>query len=210
MPSDFRPIAPMGRGERRCTARGRQPPTIDRRWYGVQGHDGEGQMNTRPIGARTLVRGVVGAVAIAVVLAGTQVPAFAAAPTITSFNPTNGVPGTMVTINGTGFSGATSVAFNGTTTSFNVNGSGTQITTTVPVGATTGKISVTTPGGTDQSSSNFTVNGPAPTISSLAPSSSPPGTSLTINGSNFQGTTSVKFNGPAASSFNVNGGGTQK
>ena len=41
-------------------------------------------------------------------------PAFAAAPTVSSFSPGSGVTGTTVTVTGTGFTGATSVKFNGT------------------------------------------------------------------------------------------------
>src|SRR5207247_3621068 len=41
-----------------------------------------------------------------------------APPTITSFTPTSGPVGTVVTITGNNFSGATKVAFNGTAASF--------------------------------------------------------------------------------------------
>ena len=49
---------------------------------------------------------------------------------------------------------------------------------------------------------------PAPSISGFSPASGPVGTSVTINGSNFTGTTSVAFNG-ASATFTVNSGGTQ-
>src|SRR5437764_2971846 len=42
------------------------------------------------------------------------------------------------------------------------------------------------------------------TISSLTPTSGPPGTSVTINGGDFTGATGVKFNGVAATTWTVN------
>jgi hypothetical protein len=78
--------------------------------------------------------------------------------TITSFTPTSGPVGTVVTIIGTGFTGATAVSFNNVAaTSFTVN-SATQITATVPTGATTGKIRVTVGGGTVASTADFVVS----------------------------------------------------
>src|SRR5437867_1801570 len=49
----------------------------------------------------------------------------------------------------------------------------------------------------------------APTISSFSPTSGPVGTSVTINGTNLGGATSVKFGGVAAATFSVNGAGTR-
>lgn len=84
----------------------------------------------------------------------------AAAPSITSFTPTSGPPGTSVTITGANFTGATSVKFNGTPASaFTVN-SATSITASPASGATTGTISVTTANGTGTSSGSFTVTAP--------------------------------------------------
>jgi hypothetical protein len=79
-----------------------------------------------------------------------------ALPTITSFNPTTGPPGTTVAITGTGFTGATSVTFAGALAAFTAD-SPTQVTATVPNNAVTGPIAVTTPAGTGVSSTNFTV-----------------------------------------------------
>jgi IPT/TIG domain len=120
-------------------------------------------------------------------------------PTISSFSPTSGPVGTIVTVNGTNFTGTTAVKFNNTNASFQVLGP-TQLRAAVPVGATTGKISVTNPSGTGQSATDFTVTGGAgaPTVSSFSPTSGPVGTIVTVYGSGFSGVISVKFNGTSA------------
>jgi len=125
-------------------------------------------------------------------------------PTISSFNPSSGAPGTSVTITGTNFTGATSVKFNGMAAASYTVDSATQITAAVANGATTGSISVTTPNGTATSSTNFTVNASGPTISAFNPGSGPVNTAVIITGTNFTGATSVAFNGKAASGFTVN------
>ena len=133
----------------------------------------------------------------------TQPITVAATPTISSFTPSGGVAGAVITLSGTNFTGATAVRFNGTdAASFTVN-SATQISATVPVGASTGTISVTTPGGTATTSSSFTVFLP-PTISSFTPSSQAITHSVVITGTNFNGATAVRFNGTNATSFVVN------
>ena len=124
---------------------------------------------------------------------------FSVAPTVNSFSPASGAPGTSVTITGASFTGATAVKFNGLAATFMVNSS-TQITAAVPANATAGPISVTTPGGTATSATSFTV---APRITSFTPASGAPGTSVAINGANLTGATAVKFNGTSAV-FTVN------
>ncbi len=121
-----------------------------------------------------------------------------AGPTISSFNPTSGSVGTLVTVNGSSFTGATSLKFNGTSATVWIVDSNTKIRSLVPGGATTGPISVTKGGQTGTSSTNFTVNGGgggAISVSGFTPTSGPVGTIVTINGSGFTGATSVKFNG---------------
>ena len=113
-------------------------------------------------------------------------------PTASSFTPTSGITGSTVTINGTSFVPGATVKF-GTTASTTVTFvSGTQIKATVPNGAVTGKISVTTPAGTGTSASNFTVT---LSITSFSPTSGPAGTVVTITGTGFNSSSSVKFNG---------------
>src|SRR5439155_2007675 len=69
---------------------------------------------------------------------------------------------------------------------------------TVPTSGTTRTISVTAPGGTATSAGSFTVINP-PSITGFTPASGPVGTSVTISGTNFSGTSAVAFNGVSAS-----------
>jgi hypothetical protein len=122
-------------------------------------------------------------------------------PTIASLSPTAGPAGTAVTITGTNFGatqGTSTVAFNGTLATPTSWGS-TSIVVSVPTGATTGNVVVT--------ASGFASNGVPftipPSITSLSPTSGPVGTLITITGTNFgaffQGTSTITFNGTAAS-----------
>jgi uncharacterized repeat protein (TIGR03803 family) len=82
---------------------------------------------------------------------------FRVTPQITSFQPTSGPVGTVVTVTGVSLTQTTAVTFGGVNaTSFTVN-SDTQVTVTVPTGAKTGKIAITTSGGTAMSAASFTV-----------------------------------------------------
>ena len=121
-------------------------------------------------------------------------------PTISSFTPTSGKTGQIVTITGTNFTGATSVSFGGTAASaYNVV-SATSITATVAAG-TTGSVSVTTTSGTG-TLAGFSYL-PPPAISSFSPLSASTGQTVTITGTNFTGATAVSFGGTAATSFSV-------
>jgi len=133
--------------------------------------------------------------------------AYAAAPTVTSFDPTSGVVGASVQITGTGFndsSVASAVTFNGTAaTTFTVD-SNTQITAVVPAGATDGPIAVTDSEGTGTSATNFDVTpSPTPTITSFNPTSGAVGATVVITGTGFTGASAVTFGGTAATTFTV-------
>ncbi len=108
-------------------------------------------------------------------------------PTISSFSPVSGPPGTTVTISGANFDPVpanNTVRINGalmTVTSSTV----TTIVADIPVSATSGLITVTVMGYTGTSPSNFQVITPAPTITGFSPATGPVGTSVTITGTNF-------------------------
>lgn len=121
-------------------------------------------------------------------------------PFIQSFTPAAAATGTSVTISGSNFTGATAVSFGGTPAASFVVNSASSITAVVGTGAT-GSVAVTNPQGTG-TRAGFTYLTP-PIISSFNPTSGPAGTLVTITGSNFTGSTSVKFGGTAASSFTI-------
>ena len=81
---------------------------------------------------------------------------FKVTPTISSFSPSSGKVGTIVTINGTGLTQTTRVTFGVKAATFKFI-SDSKVTATVPSGAKTGKITVTTAGGSATSSGTFTV-----------------------------------------------------
>lgn len=121
-------------------------------------------------------------------------------PIVNSFTPATGGTGTVVTIFGSNFLGATSVKFGGVAAaSFGVNNAN-NITATVSNGAS-GEVEVTNALGTG-ALSGFVYPTP-PTITSFTPAMAGTGTTVTITGTNFVGTTAVTFGGIAASSFTV-------
>jgi hypothetical protein len=83
---------------------------------------------------------------------------FYAAPNITSFSPTHGLPGTNVVISGANFLGTTVVRFNGTIASFTPPTNNTTLVAVVPNGAQTGPITVGAPGGTNTSAASFVLD----------------------------------------------------
>ncbi len=128
--------------------------------------------------------------------------ALAATPTITSISPSSclaGSPQFALTVNGTNFVNGATVNWNGTplTTAFV---SSTKLIAVVPAAnvATAGTAQVTAknPTGSPSNAVTFTINNPVPTITSLNPSSSPGcgQFTLTVNGTNFVSTSTVKWN----------------
>jgi hypothetical protein len=77
-------------------------------------------------------------------------------PTITSFNPTSGSHGTLVTITGTNLGNPTSFSIGGVS-AIVISNTGTQLVGFVMPTSSTGAISITTTNGTATSSSSFAV-----------------------------------------------------
>ena len=125
---------------------------------------------------------------------------FLVTPQITSFTPSGGRVGALVTITGVSLTQTKGVTIGGKPAAFTIT-SDTQVKATVPPGAKTGqKISITTAGGVALSPASFVV---VPSITGFSPTSGPVGTSVTIKGNSFTGTSKVTFGGTAATSFQV-------
>jgi hypothetical protein len=112
-------------------------------------------------------------------------------PVITSFTPSTGPVGTVVTITGKNFSSASSenkVLMNGIQATV-ASSTATQIVFVVPAGATTGKFIVQTIFNklsyNVTSPTDFTIETNEPVITSFTPSTGPVGTVVTITGKNF-------------------------
>ena len=155
-----------------------------------------------------------GAVAIRVTTSGTtsaDVSAdnftYFAPPTITGLSRSTGpnAGGSSVIITGTNFTESTTVAFGANNVTTFTRNSSTQITATSPSGTGAVAVRVTNQGGTseDVSADNFTYF-PLPAVTSISPASGTTGggASVTITGTNFTGTTGVKF-GTADATFTV-------
>jgi uncharacterized repeat protein (TIGR01451 family) len=83
---------------------------------------------------------------------------FYAAPSITGFSPTHGLPGTNVTITGANLLDTSVVQFNGLAGTSLVVLSNGAVRATVPSGAQTGPITVVAPAGATLSAANFTLD----------------------------------------------------
>ena len=136
------------------------------------------------------------------------------APTVTLVSPSAGPlgGGTSVTVTGTNLTGASAVNFGGSAGTGVVVNSATSVTATSPAEAAgTVDITVVTPIGlTATSAGDQYTYSTGPSVSSVSPTSGPSsgGTSVTVNGANFTGTTAVKFGSVAGTNIVVNGGGT--
>lgn len=122
------------------------------------------------------------------------------APLITSFTPTTGISGSIITITGDNFTGVTDVQFGGVTAQFNVVNA-TTIMALLTTGAT-GDVTVTGPGGT-VAAPGFTFISLVPTITGISPSSATTGETVTITGTNFVNTSAVNFGGTAPTTFAI-------
>jgi len=124
-------------------------------------------------------------------------------PVLLSFSPTSAAAGQTVTLTGSGFTGVNSITVGGAPiTGFNV-ASDTQITFALPQDAVSGYFAVTNPlgaAGFSGPSQLFTVT---PVISSFTPGTGPAGTTVTLTGSGFIGTSQVMITGGTPANFAV-------
>ncbi len=118
------------------------------------------------------------------------------APTVTSFTPSQGPIGTVVTITGTGFDYVTDVTIGGVSVPFTVV-SPTTLRATVISGAGSGKIVIWALGGMGTSVGTFTVT-LAPTITGFSPVAGKVGSTVTIMGTALNYTRSVTIGGKPA------------
>jgi len=129
-----------------------------------------------------------------------------AEPLITDITPLIGPAGTEVLMNGANFiAGATAIRFNGVASGSVTVTAPTQLRAIVPAGATNGPVSVTTSSGSTTNATVF-LTGTQPLITNVFNSATgtpvgSPGATVTLDGFNFLGTTSVRFNGVAASAI---------
>ncbi|AKC82840.1 hypothetical protein IMCC26134_08760 [Verrucomicrobia bacterium IMCC26134] len=132
------------------------------------------------------------------------------APVVDVLSPSTGLTtgGTSVTLRGINFLGTSSVTFGGTAATI-VSVTGTEITVTSPAHAAVAvNVVVTTPGGSSTDVATFTYTAPpTPVVDVLSPSTglTTGGTSVTLSGINFLGTSSVTFGGTAATIVSVTG-----
>jgi hypothetical protein len=136
------------------------------------------------------------------------------APTVTKLDPISGPPagGTRVTITGTNFIGASSVKFDlAASGNFEVVNAMTILAVSPANSPGKATVAVTTPSGKNSAGPSFTYEGP-PAITSLDPSSGPPGgnTKLEVHGTNFIGAGEVDWGKDVIppSKFVVNEAGT--
>jgi hypothetical protein len=128
-------------------------------------------------------------------------------PTVTNVEPHIGpaAGGTSVTVTGTNFTGESVVRFGATTAASVTVNSGTSITAVSPAGTGTVDVTVTTAGGTSATSEadRFTYG---PTVTRVEPNHGSPsgGSTVTITGTGFSGTTTVRFGSTNAARFTVN------
>ncbi|MFD8546855.1 IPT/TIG domain-containing protein [Streptomyces sp. NPDC059649] len=122
---------------------------------------------------------------------------YTSVPSLSSLSPPSGPAsgGNTVTLNGTNLSGAVAVFFGSSPATILTN-TATQITVVAPAGPPSSVgVTVITAGGISNALSYTYVAATTPVLSSLSPTSGPTsgGNTVTLNGTNLSGATSVKF-----------------
>ena len=174
---------------------------------------------TAPVGADTIAATYAGSSVYATSAGTTALTVLAPPPgypAIASMSRTSGPTsgGTSVTITGSGFTTVQKVSFGTTTARSYVVKSSTQIqAVSPPHAAGTVAVTVTTPDGTSAATpvGNFKFVSPPPVVISITPSAgvAAGGTTVTVTGSGFLGTTEVKFGSATGTSITGNATGSR-
>ena len=175
--------------------------------------------SSAPVGADTVAATYTGSSVFAGsadTVALTVLPPAAGYPTVTSVSRTSGPTsgGTSMTITGSGFTTVQQVRFGSTAATSFVVRSQTQIqAVSPPHAAGTVSVTVTTSEGTTAPTraGSFTFVIPPPVVTGITPSAGAPagGTTVTMTGSGFLGTTAVRFGSATGTSVTSNAAGTQ-
>ena len=125
-------------------------------------------------------------------------------PIVSSWSPTSGTTGTVVTFHGSHFTGMYAVIFGSDTAASYTVVSDSVLTAIVGPGST-GSVILMNPGGWGGPVTNFTFIPlpPTPVITSVSPDTAYAGTTITIRGAHFTGANEVRFGGYNAASFKV-------
>jgi len=121
-------------------------------------------------------------------------------PYIAGFGPSSGNAGASVTFTGAHFASPLTVKFSGASPFTASPPSSTSFTVAVPTGVTTGPVTMSNYLGSFATATNFFVPSG---ITNLSPTVGRTGTNVLITGTNFIGTTAVRFNGVDAISFTI-------
>lgn len=115
-------------------------------------------------------------------------------PLLTGFSPSSGITGSVIEIEGAALSSTSQVVLGKLSAPFTVV-SANLLEATVPNGAKSGKLLVTTAHGTVKSKAKYTVT---LAVTSFKPTGGAAGTTVTIKGVGFNGSSSVMFDGVKA------------
>lgn len=125
---------------------------------------------------------------------------FLVGPSITSFSPAGGPPGTVVTLTGTGLGNTKNVLFGSVAATKFTNVNSTTVTAVVPLNTFTAPITVITGNGMNVSATPFYL---PPRVDGFSPGSGVVGTVVTLTGVNFTGATKVELAAQSLAGFNV-------
>jgi len=125
-------------------------------------------------------------------------------PIVSSWSPSSGTTGTVVTFHGSHFTGIYAVSFGEDSAASYTVVSDSVLTAVVGVGST-GSVILMNPNGWGGPVTSFTFIPfpPTPVITSVSPDTAYAGTTITIRGSHFTGANQVRFGGINAASFTV-------